>query len=326
MSAAVSSSGSAPPSIGIVGGGPWGIALARTAVRAGASVTLHTRRSSNMGADGKTLSLKDSRLITVTTEYAEVAKSRLIVFAVPSNVARDVARALGDHLDGSHLVVHGVRGLAIGDLKTISDILREETPARRLGALGGPVQADELHQGTASALVVGSHYPEVTQAISAAMSGPWLRVYSTHDLRGLEWASAMVGCMSIGVGFAKAAGAGPGLLAALISRAVHDAGRLAVLAGAEEQTMYGLGGYGDLLASIGLENRPEVVLGRALGMGKSLEEAKAEASLRIEAVDLIPRVCAFAKKNGVAAPAFEGIARMLEGHRGEEILGKFFAA
>ncbi|MFO0611358.1 MAG: NAD(P)-binding domain-containing protein [Polyangiaceae bacterium] len=315
-----------PGAIGIVGGGPWGVALARTAVRTGASVTLHTRRTSSVGADGRTLSLKDSRLIHVTTDYAEVAKNRLIVVAVPSNVAREVARALGDHLDGSHLVVHGVRGLAIGDLKTISDILREETPARRLGALGGPVQADELHHGTASALVVGSHYPEVTQAISAAMSGPWLRVYTTHDLRGLEWASAMVGCVSIGIGFAKAAGAGPGLLAALISRAVHDAGRLAVVAGAEEQTMYGLGGYGDLLASIALEQRPEVVLGRALGLGKSLEEAKKEAALRIEAVDLIPRVCAFARSHGVAAPAFEGIARMLEGHRGEEILGKFFAA
>jgi glycerol-3-phosphate dehydrogenase (NAD(P)+) len=302
--------------VGIVGGGPWGVALARAAARSGASVTLHTRRAP----------MKDGRLIHITTDYSEVAKNRLLILAIPSNVAREVARALGDFIDGSHFVVHGVRGLAIGDLSTISDILREETPARRLGALGGPVQADELHQGTASALVVGSHYPEVIQAVSQAMSGPWLRVYSTPDLRGLEWASAMVGCMSVGVGFAKAAGAGPGLLAALISRAVHDAGRIAVLAGAEEQTMYGLGGYGDLLASIALEHRPEVVLGRALGSGQSLDDAKKEAELRVEAVELIPRVLAFAKKHGVVAPAFEGLGRMLDGQRGEEILGKFFAA
>ena len=312
--------------VGIVGGGPWGVALARAAARSGANVMLHTRRASFKDTDGKTLSLENSRLIHLTHDYAELAKNRLLVLAVPSNVARDVARALGDHIDGSHLVVHGVRGLAVGDLATISDILREETPARRLGALGGPVQADELHHGTASAVVVGSHYPEVVQAVTQAMSGPWLRVYSTHDLRGLEWASAMVGCMSIGVGFAKAAGAGPGLLAALISRAVHDAGRIAAVAGAEEPTIYGLGGYGDLLASIALDHRPEVVLGRALGSGKSLEEAKAEATLRIEAVELIPRVLGFAKKNGVTAPAFEGLGRMLDGQRGEDILGKFFAA
>jgi glycerol-3-phosphate dehydrogenase (NAD(P)+) len=307
--------------VGIVGGGPWGVALARAAARAGSKVRMWTRRETDGG-----------RLIRVTTEYAEIAKSRLLVLAVPSLVARSVARSLGDHLDGAHLVVHGIRGLGQSvedadknrELETISDILREETPVRRLGALGGPVQADELHTGTASALVVGSHYPEVIAAVTEALSGPWLRVYPTHDLRGLEWASAMVGCMSIGVGFAKAAGAGPGLLAALISRAVHDAGRIAVVAGAEEPTIYGLGGYGDLLASIALDQRPEVVVGRALAQGKTVDQAVDEAKLRVEAIDLIPRVCAFAKKHGVQAPAFEGLARMLEGHRGEEILGKFF--
>jgi len=307
--------------VGIVGGGPWGLALARAAARTGSKVSMWTRRDTDGG-----------RLIRVTTEYAEIAESRLLILAVPSLVARSVARSLGDHLDGAHLVVHGIRGLgqtsdgpeSTHEIETIGDILREETPVRRIGALGGPVQADELHTGTASALVVGSHYPEVTAAVTKALSGPWLRVYSTHDLRGLEWASAMVGCMSIGVGFAKAAGAGPGLLAALISRAVHDAGRIAVVAGAEEATMYGLGGYGDLLASIALDQRPEVVVGRALAQGKTIDQAVDEAKLRVEAIDLIPRVCAFAKSHGVQAPAFEGLSRMLEGHRGEEILGKFF--
>lgn len=311
------------PAVGIIGGGPWGIALARAAARSGSQVTLHTRRES-----------KDGRLIHTTTDYAEVAKSRLLIVAIPSNVAREVARALGDHLDGSHLVVHGVRGLGpLSDpthhdasLTTISDVIRDETPVRRLGALGGPVQADELHQGTASALVVGSHYPEVIDAVTQAFNGPWLRVYSTPDLRGLEWSSAMVGCISVGVGFAKAAGAGPGLLAALISRAVHDAARMAVAAGADEQTLYGLGGYGDLLASIALDHRPEVVLGRALGAGKSLAEARTEAGLRVEAIELIPRVLAFARSHSLVTPAFEGLGRMLDGHSGPDILGKFFSA
>ena len=133
-------------------------------------------------------------------------------------------------------------------------------------------------------------------------SRTWLRVYGTPDLRGLEWASALVGCLSIGVGFAEQAGAGPGLLAALISRGVDEAARIAVAAGAEERTMLGLGGYGDLLASIALDDRPEVVLGNALARGRSLDEAIAEAKLRVEAIALIPRLVAFAKEQDVPAP------------------------
>ena len=112
---------------------------------------------------------------------------------------------------------------------------------------------------------------------------PHLRVWATPDLKGLEWASALVGCLSIGVGFAEEAGAGPGLVAALISRGVDEAARIMVAAGGEERTMVGLGGYGGLLASIALEDRPEVAVGRALAQGVLLEDALARVQLRIEA-------------------------------------------
>src|SRR5262249_2365045 len=127
-----------------------------------------------------------------TVDYAEVAAAHLLIIAVPTTVVRAVLRVLGDYLDGSHLVVHGIRGLDRDQLATISDIVREETPVRRLGALGGPVQADELIRGRPSAMVCGSRYAEVIAAVTAAFQHNALRVYGTPDLRGLEWASALV--------------------------------------------------------------------------------------------------------------------------------------
>jgi glycerol-3-phosphate dehydrogenase (NAD(P)+) len=302
--------------VGVVGGGPWGVALALAASRTGADVVLFSRRGHPQINDGPRL----------TTDYAQVARARLIVIAVPSNAARAALRALGEQLDGSHLVIHGVRGLDGEHLETISDLIRGETPARRVGALGGPVQAEELTCGRPSAMVVGSRFPEVLAAATAAFQSSFLRVYTTPDLRGLEWASALVGCLSIGVGFAEQAGAGPGLLAAVISRAVDEAARIAAAAGAEERTMLGLGGYGDLLASIALEDRPEVVLGKALARGRTLDEAVAEARLRVEALGLIPRIVAFAKLRGVSAGTFEALERVLQGGRADAILERMFAA
>ena len=316
MSVSVSPQSARPIAVGIVGGGPWGVALALAASHAGAEVTLYTRRQESHTKDR----------VRTTSDYADVAKARLVVIAVPTTVAREVVRALGDHLDGSHLVVHGIRGLSVEHLDTVSDIVRAETPARRLGALGGPVQASELIEGRPSAMVCGSHYPEVIAAVTSAFQHSALRVYGTPDLRGLEWASALVGCLSIGVGFADQAGAGPGLLAALISRGVDEAARIAVAAGAEERTVLGLGGYGDLLASIRLEGRPEVVLGRTLARGRTLDEAVCEAKLRVEAIALIPRVVQFAKEPRVHAPTFDALASILDGVGPAAILEKMFAA
>ena len=304
-----------PRAVGVVGGGPWGVALALAASRAGAEVTLYTRRQESQTKDR----------VRTTTSYADVARARLVVIAVPTTVAREVVRALGDHLDGSHLVVHGIRGLSVDHFDTVSDIVRAETPARRLGALGGPVQASELIEGRPSAMVCGSHYPEVLAAVTGAFQHSALRVYGTPDLRGLEWASALVGCLSVGVGFADQAGAGPGLLAALISRGVDEAARLTAAAGADLQTMFGLGGYGDLLASMRLDTRPEVVLGRALARGRPIADAVAEAKLRVEAIALIPRIGQFAREARVHAPTFDALAGILEGQAPAVIIEKMFA-
>jgi glycerol-3-phosphate dehydrogenase (NAD(P)+) len=305
--------------VGVVGGGFWGVALAKAAARAGSEVIHYSRRGAGeRGADDE-----KGRIVAAST-FREVARARLLVLAVPSGAVRQVARSLGDHLDGGHLVVHGVRGLSTDDLSTISDILRDETPARRLGALGGPVQAAELDLGLASAVIVGSRFGEVVGAVKKAFHSRGLRVYSTPDLRGLEWASALVGCLSIGIGFAREAGAGPGLIAALISQGVDEASRLVAAAGAEPTTMFGLAGYGDLLASIALEDRPEVVVGRALARGRSLEEAVADAKLRVEAIELLPRLITFAKERDLAVPGVDALVRLLQGSKPEAVLARMF--
>lgn len=303
------------PTVGVVGGGPWGRALAKAARRAGADVVLHTRREHDRHDEG----------VTQTVDYAAVAQAPLIVLAVPSPAVRSVLAALGDHLTGQHLVVHGIRGLT-DRLETVSDIVREETPVRRVGALGGPVQAAELLRARPSAMVIGSRYPEVISTVVRSFQSAHLRVWSTPDLKGLEWGSALVGCLSIGVGFAKEAGAGPGLVAALISRGVDEAARIMVAAGAEERTMLGLGGYGDLLASIALDDRPEVVLGKALAQGVSLEEAMERAQLRIEAVPLIPRIVRFADERRVQASTFRALGDVLLGVRAETLIERMFFA
>lgn len=302
--------------VGIVGGGPWGRALAKAARRTGAEVILHSRREAPGDDDG----------FHVSVDYRDVCSAQLVVIAVPSSVARSVLGSLGDHLNGQHFVVHGVRGLSAETLETLSDVVREETPVRRLGALGGPVQANELIRGRPSAMVIGSKFPEVIQAVQRAFQNSNLRVFGTDDLRGLEWASALVGCLAIGVGYVEQAGAGPGLLAALISRGVDEAARIMAAAGCEERTMLGLGGYGDLLASIALDDRPEVVLGKSLAKGMSLDEAIEMAKLRVEAIPLIPRILAFAKERRVEAATFSALADILSGARPEALVEKMFSA
>jgi glycerol-3-phosphate dehydrogenase (NAD(P)+) len=290
--------------LAVVGAGTWGLALAAAAARAGSETYLYTRK-----ADGLAIPAG----VKLIHELADVGKkAKLIVLAVPSGVARDVARGLGDGTDGRHLVIHGVRGLS-QDMLTISEVVRQETPVRRVGAIGGPALAEDLLAGKPSVLVCGSNFPEVNDAVTRGLGSDALRIYATNDLRGLEWASALIGGLVIGIGAAHELGTSPGLVAAVISRGVDECARVAAAAGGEERTLLGLAGYGDLLASVEQAQRPEVVLGRALARGKTVETAMKEAGMRIEAVELVPRVVAWAKEKKVDVPIFDALARAIFG-------------
>jgi glycerol-3-phosphate dehydrogenase (NAD(P)+) len=299
--------------VAVVGGGAWGLALAAAAARAGSETLVYTRRD----LDGAL-----PQGVVRSSGFEEIARrARLIILAVPSAIAAEVVHDLGDFVDGRHFVVHGIRGLSGDGLVPISDVIRHESPVRRIGALGGPALASDLKDGKPSVLVAGSAYPEVTTAICAALVSPALRIYTTADLHGLEWASALVGCLAIGVGYAKGVGLGAGLIAAFISRGVQEAGRIAASAGGNERTLLGLAGYGDLLASAEQQDRPEIKLGTALAEGKNLDRARSAAGLRVEAVDLIPRVVRFAEAHGVRAPIFRALANdVLTGRPKESIV------
>jgi glycerol-3-phosphate dehydrogenase (NAD(P)+) len=303
----------------VIGGGSWGLALAAAAARAESDVVVLSRRE---------LGPNLPRGARVTRHMEEAAKhSRLILLAAPSAVVHTVARELGDYVDGSHYVVHGVRGLVHGDgagdsdLQTISDVICDETPARRTGALGGPALASDLLAGRPSVVVVGSRYPEIVERLTAALASPVLRVYPTNDIRGLEWASALVGCLTIAVGYAQAAHLSPGLVAALIARSIGEASRIAAAAGGDDKTLFGLAGYGDLLASISQTERPEVLVGQALARGLPPAEAAAAADVRVEALDLVPRIAKWADAHGVRAPIFKALASgVVQGKTADAIL------
>lgn len=295
---------SSDSTVGVLGGGAWGRALATAIARTGTKVCLLSRRGPG--------SMRDTSSVEVVDSVEDLgARARLIVLAVPSDVLREIAHELGASLDGSHLLVHAIRGLSRDDLSPLSEILREETPVKRVGALGGPVLANELEAGLPSVLVSGSNYPEVNAAVSRAFASDRVRVYTTRDLHGLEISSALMGCLAVGVGYAQRVGVNAGIVATLISRGVEEAALIAAAAGGRERTLLGLAGYGDLLAAIAQKDRPEVLFGAALGEGKSVADALAAAKQRVEAAELIPRVAAWVETHKLACPIFRGLAMRL---------------
>ncbi len=290
------------PPVGVLGGGGFGRGLARAAERAGRDVVLWSR-----GERGRL-----GERVRTTHDLSALAEAEVVFVAVPSERVGALANELGAHLDGRHLLVHVSRGLVGEELTTLTHVLRTETPCRRVGVLAGPLVANALAEGTPGGGVVGTRFPEVVSAVREAIAGPSLRLYSTDDVQGVELASAMVGLLALGAGFARETGLGPGALAVMGTRGMVEAARVGVALGAREQTFFGLAGFGDLLAVFGGDDRPESRLGAALAAGKSLSEAGREAGAHIEGVTIARRVAGYAATRGIEAPIAQTLADVLE--------------
>lgn len=288
--------------LGVVGGGGFGQALAHAALRTGHAVRLWSRRE-----------VAPAPGLMVTQNLGHVAVADLVLVAVPSSHVLETARALGDHLEGRHLVVHVSRGLVGDDLDTVSKVLRIHTAARRVGCLAGPLGAQTLRDGLPGGGVIGTAFPEVAEATRNAIAGPTLRLYETEDVLGVELASALVGLLALALGFAKELGYGPSTLSVLMTRGLAEVGRFGVALGADPKTFHGMAAIGDLMAAAFGDERPEVLLGRSLARGRSIDDAAREASAYVEGVRIATRVARRAKSMGIETPITDAIAAVVDG-------------
>ncbi|MCA9531642.1 MAG: NAD(P)-binding domain-containing protein [Myxococcales bacterium] len=319
------------PAVGVIGGGAFGRGLALAARRNSHRVRLYSRHP-----DGQALSPltappakreratskanEDPRAtrrrpagppIEITSELGAVAEASLLFVAVPSRYFPDLARALEPYLDGRHLIVHVSRGLVGPELLTLTDVLREHTAARRLGALAGPLSATALAQGRPGGGVIGTLFPGVAAAVREALAGPSMRIYETDDLVGVQISSALVGVMTVVSAMLRERGLGPTAVALFCSRALAETTRITESRGGRAETTTGLAGAGDLFSAIGGDGRPEIALGEALGRGAPVDEAAAAAGAHVEGLELATLAAEYAASKGLSTPVATAIADML---------------
>jgi glycerol-3-phosphate dehydrogenase (NAD(P)+) len=298
--------------LGIAGAGAFGSALAAVVGRTGRRVVLWSRDAGVAAAieqDRRSPRLPAAELpasVSATTDPRRLAaEARLIVLAVPSLDARARAKEIGQVVDGGHILVHAVGSMAGDD--RVSEVLAAATPALRIGALAGPALPDDLASGQFSSMVIASRFDEVIgEARRLLNAPPGLRVYTSHDVTGVELAAAVSGALAIAVGLSDALRLGPGPRAVLVTRGLAEASRLGQAAGAEARTFAGLAGLGNLLVRAAPSHR-EYAFGQALAGGARPEAEWPEgARAAVAAARLGARL-------GVRVPVLGGLAAVVTG-------------
>jgi glycerol-3-phosphate dehydrogenase (NAD(P)+) len=305
--------------VAVLGGGSWGTVLAHLAglnerptrlwMRNEAAVErLNAERINERYLGENELSAN----VRATSSLEEAIRgAALVVFAVPSSAIRQVAATAGEFVTGDQVVLSATKGLEAGSFARMSEILRQETCALKLGALSGPNLAKEIVAGQPSATVIGSRFTEVIQVSARMLHGPTFRVYGSEDLQGVELAGALKNVIAIASGLANGMGFGANVRSMIVTRGLAEIQRLGVNLGADPLTFSGLAGVGDLIVTCGSELSRNFRVGRGLASGKSLDAICEELGEVAEGINTARVAQELAAKQGVAMPITEGVASML---------------
>jgi glycerol-3-phosphate dehydrogenase (NAD(P)+) len=308
--------------IAVLGGGSFGTVLANLAAQNCSQVTLYVRAEDQARTMNATRMnpnyVKDLVLdekIRAVSSYEKVFEQDqdLIIFALPSHASRAQAKVIAPFLKGSEIVLHATKGIEEQSLKRISQVLSEELPILRIGAISGPNLAGEIAKNEPAATVVASPFDDVLLAGESVLSTPRFRVYTTHDLVGVEWGGTLKNIFAIASGILESKGLGWNTKSLLLSRGLAEMVRFGVAMGAAPETFLGLSGMGDLIATCSSSQSRNFRVGYHLAKGEKLEDVLKELGQVAEGVRTTKIVYEFAKTRGVQMPITEAVYKIVAG-------------
>jgi glycerol-3-phosphate dehydrogenase (NAD(P)+) len=300
----------------VLGAGSWGTALAVHLARAGARVALCARSAAVVSAIERDRRhptyLTDVELpagLTATTSAREaVAATGLLIVAVPSEF---LGAALGGLGAVRVPVVSATKGFDPVRHVRMSEIIAERLPGARVAALSGPTFAREVALGRPTAAVVASTDDALALDIQARIGAREFRLYTNHDIVGVEVGGAVKNVIAIATGIADGLGLGENARAALVTRGLAEMTRLAAALGGDPATLAGLAGLGDLvLTATGTLSRNRA-LGVALARGETAQSVAASTKMVAEGVPTVRSALALARRHGVSLPICTEVGAVL---------------
>ncbi|MCC6811952.1 MAG: NAD(P)-dependent glycerol-3-phosphate dehydrogenase [Deltaproteobacteria bacterium] len=308
-----------PQKVSVVGGGSFGTTIAHVLAEGGNDVLLYVRNEDTVKEINERHKnaryFEDLTLhkgVRATSSFEKAMKHSMLVFAmVPSKAFRSVMRELAPFATAEHMIVHGTKGLERETFKTMTQLIREETCVRRVGAIAGPNLAREILAGLPAATVVGSKFDEVVARVRAVLMTPRFLVYGNRDLLGVELGGTLKNVLAIGAGIIDGGSFGANAKSLLITRGLAEMMRFGTHMGASAQTFSGLSGIGDIIATCTSPLSRNYQVGFRLGKGEALADIRKSLTQTVEGIDTTAALYRYAEKERIKINLTRGLYHLL---------------
>lgn len=317
--------------VGVIGAGSFGTVVANLLAE-NSKVKLYTRNPA------KIEEIKNSRTnigyklhsnIEVCDSLEQIAGECETIFpVVPAASFRQMMKDFSPYLHPYHTMIHGTKGLDVtlpagmtidnndiefnrDNVKTMSEVIRDESVVVRIGCLAGPNLAKEIYNKQPAATVVASSFDSVIKEGQRLLKSDLFQVYGNKDLIGIELTGVLKNIIALASGALNGLGYGENARAMLISRGLVEMIYLGKALGGNLQAFIGLAGVGDLVATSSSKFSRNFTVGSRLAKGENIGQIIESMNEVAEGVNTIKIVKKFAEHYGFRAPITETLFKIL---------------
>lgn len=327
--------------VGVIGAGSFGTAIANILAEKN-NVLLYSHRPERVAAIAESRTSNGHALndnIEVTNDLERMGSSCEVLFPiVPSANFRSMMVELSPFLKPYHILIHGTKGfdqnlgkrkintnnkLSRKHIRTMSEVILEESSVVRVGCLAGPNLAREISEHKPAASVVASHFNEVISTGQALLRNDRFLIYGSNDLIGIELCGILKNIIAVGAGTIAGLGLGENSRALFISRGLVEMVHIGKVLGGNAQAFLGLAGVGDLIATSGSSLSRNYTVGYRLAQGETISEIIESMEEVAEGVKTIDIINELSKTYKVRCPITETLYRIIQGEMSVNDAHKF---
>ncbi len=292
--------------IGVIGAGNFGSVVANLLAQQ-RKVLLYARDENVIRKITQTKENRGHKMhenVFPTNDLESLAGECDVIFPiVPSQHFRSMMKQLSPHLHPYHLLIHGTKGFDVklpegktidtmptldrSMVKTISEVIQEESVAVRIGCLAGPNLSRELAEGHPAATVIASHFNEVINVGQRLLRSDKFQVYGNKDVVGVELAGVLKNVIAIAAGALSGMGYGENARGLLVSRGMVEMVYLGRALGGNTKAFLGIAGIGDLVTTCNSSLSRNFTVGFKLAKGESLREILAGTDEVAEGINTV---------------------------------------
>jgi len=304
--------------IGVIGAGAWGTALAQLLASDGRAVvlwardadvarTINTTRGNPAYLPGVAL----HPAIRASADPHDLAGLAVVLLVTPAQATGAVLAQMpaftGD-------LVLCSKGIEAGTGRLMAEVVRAAMPQAGIAVLSGPTFAHEVAAGLPTAVTLACDQGEAQwQRLAPAIARPTFRPYFSRDLIGAEVGGAVKNVLAVASGVVEGMRLGQNARAALISRGFAELVRFGLAFGAEAETLTGLSGLGDLVLTCNSLSSRNFALGKALGEGAQASALLADRRSVAEGAFTAPVLVDLARARRIAMPIADAVAALVSG-------------